>query len=55
MGAPTLRKPEYVDWADTILEKSLEIEDSHVSVPGAGEIRISWDEAAVQRYSVGEP
>jgi mandelate racemase len=46
---------EYVDWADPILENPLKVRDGHASVPEAAGIGISWDEGAVQRYSVGEP
>ena len=46
---------EYVDWAAPILEKPLKIEDGYASAPDAAGIGISWDEGAVQRYSVGEP
>jgi mandelate racemase len=53
--SPTRHWLEYVDWADPILEKPLEIEDGHTSAPDAAGIGISWDEGAVQRYSVGEP
>jgi mandelate racemase len=53
--SPTRHWLEYVDWADPILEKPLEIEDGHASAPDAAGIGISWDEEAVQRYSVSEP
>jgi mandelate racemase len=53
--SPTRHWLEYVDWADPILEKRLEIEDGHASVPDAAGIGISWDKGAVQRYTVGEP
>jgi len=53
--SPTRHWLEYVDWADPILEKPLKIEDGCASVPDAAGIGISWDEGAVQRYSVGEP
>jgi mandelate racemase len=46
---------EYVDWADPILEKPLKIEDGYASAPDAAGTGISWDEEAVQRYSLSEP
>ena len=53
--SPTRHWLEYVDWADPILEKPLDIEDGHASAPDAAGIGISWDEEAVQHYSVSEP
>jgi mandelate racemase len=53
--SPTRDWLEYVDWADPILEKPLEIEDGHTSAPDEEGIGISWDQGAVQHYSVGEP
>jgi mandelate racemase len=53
--SPTRHWLEYVDWADPVLQKPLEIEDGHASAPDAAGIGISWDEEAVQRYSVSEP
>jgi mandelate racemase len=53
--SPTRHWMEYVDWATPILEKQLEIEDGYATTPDAAGIGISWDVAAVQRYSVGEP
>ena len=53
--SPTRHWLEYVDWADPILEKPLEIEDGHASAPETAGIGISWDEEAIQRYLVGEP
>jgi mandelate racemase len=52
--SPTRHWLEYVDWADPILEWPLKIEGGYASAPDAGGIGISWDEGAVQRYSVGE-
>jgi mandelate racemase len=53
--SPTRHWLEYVDWADPILENPLKIEDGYASTPDVAGIGISWDEGAVQRYSVGEP
>jgi mandelate racemase len=53
--SPTKHWLEYVDWANPILQKPLEIEDGHASTPDAAGVGISWDEGAVQRYSVGKP
>jgi mandelate racemase len=52
--SPTRHWLEYVDWATPILENPLEIEDGYAPTPDVAGIGISWDEAAVQRYSVGE-
>jgi mandelate racemase len=54
-ASPTRHWLEYVDWAAPILEKPLDIEDGHASAPDAAGIGISWDEEAVQHYSVSEP
>jgi mandelate racemase len=53
--SPTTHWLEYVDWATPILEEPLKIEGGYASAPDAAGIGISWDEVAVQRYSVGEP
>jgi mandelate racemase len=52
--SPTRHWLEYVDWANPILEEPLKIEGGYASAPDAAGIGISWDEGAVQRYSVGE-
>ena len=51
--SPTSHWLEYVDWANPILEKPLEIENGYASSPSATGIGISWDEEAVRHYSVG--
>ncbi len=51
--SPTSHWLEYVDWASPILEESLKVEHGRASVPAASGVGISWDEEAVQRYSVG--
>ena len=53
--SPTRHWLEYVDWATPILENPLKIEDGYAETPDVAGIGISWDEGAVQRYSVGEP
>src|SRR5918992_3419614 len=53
--SPTSHWLEYVDWATPILEQPLKIVDGYASIPDAEGIGISWDVAAVQRYSVDEP
>ena len=53
--SPTRHWLEYVDWATPILENPLEIEDGYASTSDVAGIGISWDEEAVQRYSVSEP
>jgi mandelate racemase len=50
---PTGHWLEYVDWANPILEKSLDVEDGYASVTDAPGIGLSWNEEAVRRYSVG--
>jgi len=48
---PTCHWLEYVDWANPILTRPVELKDGHViisSQPGAG---IAWDEKAVARYA----
>jgi len=51
--APTGHWLEYVDWANPILEKPLDVKDGYASVTDTSGIGISWDEEAVRRYSVG--
>jgi mandelate racemase len=53
--SPTRHWLEYVDWATPILEEPLKIEDGYASAFEAAGIGISWDEGAVQQYSLGEP
>ena len=53
--SPTRHWLEYVDWANPILEKPLEIQEGHASTPDEAGIGISWDEEAVRHYSVGQP
>src|SRR5215216_985024 len=50
--APTSHWLEYVDWAEPILEKPLKVEDGYAYVSDVPGIGLSWDEGAVQRYSV---
>jgi mandelate racemase len=50
--SPTSHWLEYVDWAAPILEKPLKIEDGYAYVSDVPGIGLSWDEGAVQRYSV---
>jgi mandelate racemase len=51
--SPTSHWLEYVDWANPILEEPLRVEDGHASAPAASGVGMTWDEEAVQRYSVG--
>ena len=51
--SPTSHWLEYVDWANPILEEPLRVEDGHASAPPASGVGMTWDEEAVQRYSVG--
>ena len=53
--SPTRHWLEYVDWADPILEEPLKIDDGYASTSDEAGIGISWDEGAIQRYSVGGP
>jgi mandelate racemase len=51
--SPTSHWLEYVDWASPILGEPLKVELGRASAPAASGVGISWDEQAVQRYSVG--
>jgi len=51
-ATPTCHWLEYMDWADAILERPVEIKDGHVVIapePGTG---MRWNEKAVERYQV---
>ena len=49
-ATPTCHWPEYVDWADAVLEQPAELKDGHVVVPAAPGAGIKWNEKAVERY-----
>jgi len=49
-ATPTSHWLEYVDWADAILERSVELRDGHVVVPSEPGTGIRWNEKAVERY-----
>jgi mandelate racemase len=51
-ATPTCHWLEYVDWADAVLEQPAELKDGHVVTPAAPGAGISWNEKAVERYSV---
>ena len=42
---------EWQDWADPILEQPFRIEGGRLHIPDTPGTGISWDEAAVKRYS----
>jgi mandelate racemase len=50
--SPTSHWLEYVDWAAPILEEPLKVEGGRACISEVPGIGLSWDEAAVQRYSV---
>ena len=49
---PTAHWLEYVDWADAVLQQSLQVKDGHVAVSEAPGNGIAWDEDAVAKYLV---
>jgi len=49
---PTCHWLEFVDWAEPVLEAPLELKDGHVLVPGRPGLGMTWNEAAVKRYTV---
>jgi mandelate racemase len=51
-ATPTAHWLEYADWWNPILEAPLHIENGMASVTGATGSGVSWNESAVERYSV---
>jgi mandelate racemase len=51
-ATPTCHWLEYVDWADPVLEQSVQLKDGHVLVPESPGIGIRWNERAVERYQI---
>ena len=51
-ATPTCHWLEYVDWADAILERPVELKDGHVVVPSEPGTGVRWNEKAVERYQV---
>jgi len=51
-ATPTSHWLEYVDWADAILERPVELKNGHVVVPGEPGSGIRWNEKAVERYRI---
>ena len=51
-ATPTCHWLEYVDWANAILQRPVEIKDGHAIVPERPGTGIAWDEKAVKRYAV---
>lgn len=49
-ATPTAHWLEYVDWADSIVEQPLKIEDGMAIVPDRPGAGLEWDKAAVERY-----
>jgi mandelate racemase len=52
-ATPTCHFLEYVDWADKILERPLEIDDGFAVVPRRPGNGLTWDTKAVEKYRVG--
>jgi len=48
---PTCHWLEYMDWANPILERPLELKDGHALIPGMPGSGIRWNEAAVKRFA----
>ena len=51
-ATPTCHWLEYMDWADAILERPVEMKDGHVVIPPEPGTGIRWNEKAVERYQV---
>jgi len=49
---PTCHWLEFVDWAEPVLEAPLELKNSHAIVPERPGLGMTWNEAAVKRYTV---
>jgi mandelate racemase len=49
---PTAHWLEYADWWNPILSEPLKVKDGVALVDGATGTGVSWDEEAVERYSV---
>jgi mandelate racemase len=49
-ATPTCHWLEYMDWADAILERPVELKDGHVIIPAEPGTGIRWNEKAVERY-----
>jgi mandelate racemase len=48
-ATPTAHWIEYVDWADAILEESLQLADGAVAAPNRPGLGIAWDEDKLRR------
>jgi mandelate racemase len=51
-ATPTSHWLEYVDWANPVLERPLELKDGHAVVPQRPGSGIAWNEKAVERYRI---
>ena len=51
-ASPTCHYLEYVDWADTILEEPLQIQDGLARVPDRPGIGLTWRSDAVKALSL---
>jgi len=51
-ATPTCHWLEYVDWANPVLERPLELKDGQVLIPSQPGTGIAWDEKAVERYKL---
>ena len=51
-ATPSCHWLEYVDWANPVLARPLELKDGHVLIPAQPGCGIAWDEKAVARYAL---
>jgi mandelate racemase len=51
-ATPTAHWLEYADWADEILEKTLEIKDGYALIPDRPGAGMSWNQSAIKRLRV---
>ena len=51
-ATPTCHWLEYVDWANPVLARPVELKDGHVIIPAQPGTGIAWDEKAVARYAL---
>jgi mandelate racemase len=49
-ATPTCHWLEYMDWADAILERPVELKEGHVIIPAEPGTGVRWNEKAVERY-----
>ncbi len=49
---PTCHWLEYVDWADAVLKRPLQVKDGHLRPADSPGIGLAWDEKAVKRFAL---